>query len=68
MINTQFLRIKDVVSLTTLSTSNIWDKVAKGNFPMPTKLSTRVSVWTLEQVEMWMKDQIEQHQIKVTHV
>lgn len=55
----QFLRVKQVSVMTTLSPSNIWDMVARDKFPKPTKLSSRVTIWTLQQIQDWMNEQIE---------
>ena len=56
--DTKFLRVKDLTDITSLSVSSIWDRVDKGTFPKPIKLSARVTVWTMEQVQTWMAEQI----------
>jgi prophage regulatory protein len=54
MTEERFLRIKDVVTKTTLSRSNIYRKVADGTFPKPRRISHRVAVWRLSEIESWM--------------
>lgn len=49
----QFLRIKDVAKLTTLSKSSINLWVAQGRFPAPITLSKTVKIWHLKDVLTW---------------
>ncbi len=34
--------------------TTIWDKVRAGEFPAPIKLTERITVWRIEDVEAWM--------------
>lgn len=34
--------------------TTIWDKVRAGEFPAPIKLSQRITVWRIEDIEAWM--------------
>ena len=53
----QFLRIKDVCSLTALSPSFIYALQAKGQFPRSRKIASKVSVWLASDVHEWMEQQ-----------
>lgn len=41
--------------LLPMGETTIWDKVRSGEFPKPVKLSERVTVWRLSDVQAWMK-------------
>lgn len=56
MSEERFLRIKEVVEKTTLSRPTIYRKVKADQFPKPTRLSHRVSVWTLSAIDKWMEE------------
>lgn len=58
MTEQHLLRIKDVVTKTTLSRTTIYRLVADGKFPAPTRLSHRVSVWQSLAVEQWMEETV----------
>ncbi len=59
MTNEKFLRITDVMSSTGLAKSTIWLYVKEGRFPKQIKLSPRVSVWKLSDVDNWINEKIE---------
>ena len=50
----QYLRIKEVSTKTGLSKSEIWARSKSKTFPSPISLSTRITVWDLDDVENWM--------------
>jgi|FreactTroBogLake_1042271.scaffolds.fasta_scaffold104534_1 prophage regulatory protein len=50
----KLLRINDVSAKTTLAKSTIWLKMAKGEFPKPTKLSPAINVWKESQIDEWI--------------
>jgi predicted DNA-binding transcriptional regulator AlpA len=56
----QFLRVKDVCKLTSLSPSHIYALQAKGQFPRSRKIASKVSVWLESDVQEWMQQQWEQ--------
>ena len=64
MSNT-FVRIKSVKSQVSMSPSNIWDRVAKGTFPKPIKLSPRVTVWRQSDIDDFIKDPEKYAELKV---
>ncbi len=49
----QFLRIKDVCTLTAISQSHVYALQAKGQFPQSRKIAAKVSVWRAEDVQEW---------------
>ncbi|SDI97346.1 transcriptional regulator, AlpA family [Ferrimonas sediminum] len=54
----RFIKIKDIVNTTSLSESNIYARMASGNFPKSIKLGPRTSVWVESEVQAWMEQQI----------
>lgn len=50
----KLLRIADVSKKTTLAKSTIWLKMAQGQFPKPTKLSSAINVWKESQIDEWI--------------
>jgi len=42
-----------------LGESTIWEKVRKGEFPQPIRLSSRLTVWRIEEIEAWMNSKNE---------
>lgn len=58
-MSTQVLRLRDVLSRTGLSRSQIYALAAKGEFPHPIKLSTRASGFEEAAVENWLRSRID---------
>jgi len=52
-----FLRQPQVLGLVPISKSTLWRRVQAGTFPMPVKLSERVTVWRSEDVCRWIGEQ-----------
>jgi prophage regulatory protein len=50
----RFIRLSDVVRLTTLSRTTIWRLVRAGRFPAPVSINPTTSRYVLEDVERWM--------------
>lgn len=46
----RMLRIKQVLELIPVSKSTLWQWVKEGKFPVPTKLSSRCTVWLEEDI------------------
>lgn len=40
--------------LLPMGESTIWEKVRKGEFPQPVRLSERITAWRLSDVQAWM--------------
>lgn len=53
-MNLKLIRIEEVSAITTLAKSTIWLKVAQRRFPAPLKISSNVSVWKLEDIQVWI--------------
>jgi prophage regulatory protein len=58
----EFLRIKNVVQLTTLSKSHIYGLIRNGEFPKPVKLTENTSVWIKSEVDEWIASRVEARQ------
>lgn len=54
----KILRMKDVVQITGLSRSAIYQKVACNQFPKQIKLGARATGWLLDEVICWLNGQI----------
>lgn len=48
-------RIQKVMELTGLCKSTIWLWAKEGKFPKAIKLSARVTVWNMAEVDAWLK-------------
>ena len=67
-----FLRLPQIIGnpkanppvppLIPIKKSTLWAWVKAKQFPSPIKLSNRVTVWRSEDVEQWMREQIERNQ------
>ncbi len=55
---TKFLRITQVIEKTSIARSTIWLWVKENRFPKPIKISARVTVWQEEEIDEWMKLEI----------
>lgn len=54
----RFLRRPQVEDLTGLSTSTIYEKMAKGEFPKPINLSPQRVAWIEDDIAAWMDAKI----------
>ena len=55
----RLLRISEVVALTGLSRSTIYEWSADGRFPPPVRLSGRAVRWVEAEVEAWLRERME---------
>ena len=72
MIETRFLRLPQIIGdpkanppippLIPIKKSSLWAWVKEKSFPPPIKIGKRVTVWRSEDVEQWMREQIERNQ------
>ncbi len=51
-------RRPEVESRTGLKKSEIYRRVARGDFPRPLKLGRRYTAWVADDVDAWVRDQI----------
>jgi len=52
----QVLKLREVSSLTKLSSSTIYRLIKTGDFPQPIKLASHASGWLLAEVDNWLED------------
>src|SRR3546814_17314266 len=51
-------RLPQVMARVGLSRSEIYRRIAAGDFPQPVKLGERASAWNADEVERWIADHI----------
>ena len=54
----KFIKIEDVLQMTSLSRTTMYSLIRKGSFPKQIKLGNRISVWSEEKIISWMNDKI----------
>jgi prophage regulatory protein len=59
----KLLRISDVANKTTLAKSTIWLKMARGEFPKPSKLSAAINVWKESDIDAWIEGKFNQEKL-----
>jgi len=52
------IRIKEVMQMTSLSRSSIYNQRNSGDFPSPIQLSARSVAWVRSDVETWISDKV----------
>lgn len=52
--DTGYIRIRSVAAMCGIAVSTVWAWAAQGRFPRPTKLSHRVSVWSIADIRIWL--------------
>lgn len=50
----RYLRLPEVKERTSLSRSEIYRRIAAGEFPKQRRLSHRISVWLESEIEAWL--------------
>ena len=55
--DTGFLREPQVLAFVPISKSTLWRRVRARTFPVPVKLSTRVTAWKAEDIRQWIAAQ-----------
>ncbi|MCL1040781.1 MULTISPECIES: helix-turn-helix transcriptional regulator [Shewanella] len=53
------LRLRDVIQLTGLARSTIYDYIAKKQFPKPIDLGERAVGWLEHEIQDWIQQRIE---------
>jgi prophage regulatory protein len=53
-MNKQYLRDKDVAEMLSIGRSSVWRMAKEGKLPAPIKLSQRVTVWKLSDIEAFI--------------
>ena len=54
--NIKLLKIKQVIELTTLPKSTIYQRMKEGRFPRPLNLGGRDRAWRIEDLLQWRKN------------
>lgn len=57
-MNNKLLRLPDVKSITGLSKSTIYARIAEGTFPKQVPLGPRLVVWVESDIHNWIDTQI----------
>ena len=54
----RFIKLREVKALTTLSTSELYRRMAAGNFPRQVMLGPKSAVWIESEVLAWCDERI----------
>lgn len=54
----QFLRLGEVMNITSLSRSSIYKRIGEGSFPAPVSIGGRAKRWLKTDIESWISQQI----------
>lgn len=54
----RFIRIKEVLSITSLSQSELYRRIKAGTFPAQVKLAPGHVVWVQSEVDTWVAERI----------
>ena len=54
----RFIKLAEVKTLTTLSTSEIYRRIAAGTFPAQISLGPKSVVWQLGEIQAWCESRI----------
>jgi len=55
MQNDKYIRVREVAELLGLGVSTVWLWVKQNKLPQPKKLSNRVTVWKLSEIQDFIK-------------
>jgi len=61
-------KIRDVASIVKLAPSTIRAKMRAGDFPASIRLSYKLAVWNLDEVESWFLEKLNTSPVYVPHV
>jgi prophage regulatory protein len=56
----QFLRRKEVVRVTGIPNSTLYELIGRGDFPKPVRLTPRLVGWDADEILRWQKERIQQ--------
>ena len=54
----RFLRLPEVLQITGMSKTFIYDRINDGTFPKQIQLGSRTVVWNEQEVTKWMEDRM----------
>ena len=61
----KFLRIREVVQVTGLPVSTLYEKIAAGEFPRQVRLSPRAVGWLEDEILAWQESRIAERDSKL---
>jgi len=61
----QFLKLDEVITMTTLSRGSIYRLMAKNKFPKQHEIADRRSVWLKSDIEAWMEEKVSDKNEKI---
>ena len=61
---TRLLRLKEILKITSLSKSTIYDQIQIGKFPQQIRIARRAVAWSEEDVDAWIKSKISAKKIR----
>ena len=61
----QFLKLDEVITMTTLSRGSIYRLIAKNKFPKQHEIADRRSVWLKSDIEAWMEEKVSDKNEKI---
>jgi prophage regulatory protein len=57
----RMLRRPEVEDRTGMKRSTIYENMARGSFPKPTKLGSKIVAWPEHEIERWLNEQIKKN-------
>ncbi len=54
----RLIRLPEVMEMTGVKKSFIWQSIADGKFPKQIKLAPRIAVWKLSDVKAWIAEKV----------
>ena len=54
----KLLRLRDVIKMTSLTKTTIYNYMAEGKFPKNIHLGPKISVWIEREIQEWINSQI----------
>lgn len=54
----RFIRLKEVLQMTSIPKSTLMEMIKNGEFPAPVDLSTRSRAWIEREAKEWMQEKI----------
>lgn len=64
-MGTTIIRLNDVIKMTGLSRSSIYDLISKDTFPKQIKLTSRSSGWLESEVQQWIDERVAERDSEV---
>jgi prophage regulatory protein len=55
---TRAIRAAEVLHRVGVSRTHLYRLIGRGEFPRPTRLSERISVWRLSDIEQWLNERL----------